>query len=182
VITPRPPETFATARLVARPPREEDAPAAFAAYASDPLVTRYLSWRYYTSVEPLRQFLRAAVRIWETDAPGHYAWLLCLQGTDIPIGSIGVSSGMHGLVVGYVLGRAHWGRGLMTEALSYVTAWGLAQPPLFRVWAFCDAENLASARVMEKAGLLREGLLRRWHVCPTLGPEPRDCLVYAKVR
>ena len=58
----RPPETFTTERLVARLPRVEDAEAAFAAYASDPEVTRYLSWRYYTEVEPLRKFLRQAVR------------------------------------------------------------------------------------------------------------------------
>ena len=179
---PRPPETFTTPRLVARLPRPEDAAAVFAAYASDPEVTRYLSWRYYTEVEPLREFLRRVRHTWETDDGGQYGWLLCQCGTDEPIGSIGVSLGLHGAVFGYVLGRAHWGRGLMTEAVRYVSAWALAQPPLFRVWAFCDAENLASARVMEKAGLLREGLLRRWHVCPTIGPEPRDCLIYAKVR
>jgi len=179
---PRPPETFATARLVARLPRVEDAAAVFSAYASDPEVTRYLSWRYYTALEPLREFLRGAVRIWETDAPGHYAWLLCLHGSDTPVGSIGVSFDLHGAMVGYVLGRAYWNRGLMTEALRYVAAWALAQPPLFRVWAYCDAENPASARVMEKAGLAREGLLRRWHVCPTIGREPRDCLIYAKIR
>ena len=69
-----------------------------------------------------------------------------------------------------------------TSAVRYVVAWALAQPSLFRVWAFCDVENPASARVMEKAGLLREGLLRRWHVCPTISLEPRDCLIYAKVR
>lgn len=179
---PRPPETFATKRLLARRPRVEDAPAVFAAYASDPAVTRYLSWRHYTAVEPLREFLRGRIQTWETGAPGPYAWLLCLQGTDAPIGSIGVGFDLHGVVAGYVLSRPLWGRGLMAEALRYVAAWALAQPPLFRVWAFCDAENLASARVMEKAGLLREGLLRRWHVCPTIGPEPRDCLIYAKVR
>jgi ribosomal-protein-alanine N-acetyltransferase len=179
---PRPPETFVTPRLVARLPRVEDAEAVFAAYAGDPAVTRYLSWRYYTALEPLRKFLRSVIRTWETGAPGHYAWLLCLQGTDRPIGSIGVGCAAHGAEVGYVLARACWGRGLMTEAVGYVTAWALAQPPLFRVWAFCDAENLASARVLEKAGLIREGLLRRWQVCPTIGPEPRDCLVYAKVR
>ena len=179
----RPPETFTTERLMARLPRVEDAEAAFAAYASDPEVTRYLSWRYYTEVEPLRKFLHGVVRTWETgEGGGHYGWKLCLRGTDTPIGSIGVGFDAHGAVIGYVLGRAYWGRGLMTEAVRYVAAWGLAQPSLFRVWAFCDAENLASARVMEKAGLLREGLLRRWHVCPTIGPEPRDCLIYAKVR
>ncbi len=179
---PRPPQNFATERLVARPPRLEDAPAVLAAYAGDPEATRYLAWRYYTEVEPLEDFLRGAIRTWETGAGGHYAWMLCLRGTDVPIGSIGVGFDMHGAVVGYVLGRAHWGQGLMTEALRYVAAWALAQPALFRIWAFCDVENLASARVMEKAGLVREGMLRRWHVCPTIGPAPRDCLIYAKVR
>ena len=60
--------------------------------------------------------------------------------------------------------------------------WALAQPEIFRAWAFCDVENPASARVMEKAGLVREGILRRWHVAPTIGPEPRDCVVCAKVK
>ncbi|MFA5057960.1 MAG: GNAT family N-acetyltransferase [Opitutaceae bacterium] len=178
----RPPEIFTTERLVARRPRVEDAEAVFAAYAADPAVTRYLSWRHYPEIEPLREFLRSAVRTWETGEGGHYPWLLSLRGADTPIGSVGVGFGPHGAMLGYVLGRAHWGRGLMTEAVRYVTAWALAQPPLYRVWAFCDAENPASARVMEKAGLTREGLLRRWHVCPTIGPEPRDCLIYAKVR
>jgi ribosomal-protein-alanine N-acetyltransferase len=179
---PHPPETFRTARLLARPPGAADAEAVFAAYASDPEVTRYLSWRYYPRIEPLREFLRGAAQTWANGKDPRYAWLLCLQGTDEPIGSIGVNVDQHGALLGYVLGRAHWGQGLMTEAVRYVSAWVLAQPPLFRVWAYCDAENLASARVMEKAGLVCEGRLRRWHVCPTIGPEPRDCLVYAKVR
>lgn len=178
----RPPESFSTARLVARLPRPGDAEPAFAAYASDPEVTRYLLWRYYTEVEPLREFLRAAARRWETDEAGHHAWMLCLHGTDAPIGSIGVTLDEHGAMIGFVLGRAHWGRGLMTEAARYVAAWALAQPSLWRVWAFCDLENLASIRVLEKAGMAREGLLRRWHTCPTIGPEPRDCFVHARVR
>ena len=43
-------------------------------------------------------------------------------------------------------------------------------------------ENPASVRVMEKAGMVQEGLLRRWHVCPTLSAELRDCVVCAKVK
>ena len=179
---PRPPESFRTARLLARRPQLEDAEAVFAAYAGDPVVTRYLSWRNYPEVAPLREFLRGVVHAWETDEGQRYAWLLCRHETAAPIGSIGVNFDAHGALVGYVLGRPHWGHGLMTEAMTYVVAWTMAQPSLFRAWAFCDAENIASARVMEKAGLSREGVLRRWHVCPTIGPAPRDCLVYAKVR
>jgi len=83
---------------------------------------------------------------------------------------------------GYVLGRAHWGKRLMPEALSYLVNWSMDQPEIFRAWAFCDVENPASARVMEKAGMTREGVLRRWHVCPSIGPEPRNCIVCAKVK
>jgi RimJ/RimL family protein N-acetyltransferase len=83
---------------------------------------------------------------------------------------------------GYVLAREFWGRGLMAEALTFGVDWALAQPEVFRAFAFCDVQNPGSARVMAKAGMTREGLLRRWHVCPNLGPEPRDCWLYAKVR
>ena len=177
----RPPVTFATARLVARPPLVEDAEAVFAAYASDPEVTRYLSWRAYTRVHPLAIFLRECAARWEK-SDGPFTWLLCLKGTATPIGSIGVTLGGGRAVFGYVLAKKFWHRGLAAEALTFLVDWSLAQPGIFRAWAFCDVENPASVRVMEKAGLVREGVLRRWHICPTLGPEPRDCVVCAKVK
>ena len=177
----RPPEPFETARLVGRKPRASDAPAVFAAYASDPVVTRYLLWPPYREVAPLAEFLQARAADWETDA-GRFAYLLCKRGTDAPIGSIAVH--LHGgsALLAYVLGAAYWGQGLMTEAASHLVDWSMAQPGIFRVWAYCDAANPASARVMEKAGLTREGVLRRWSVSPNIGPEPRDCIVCAKVK
>jgi hypothetical protein len=48
--------------------------------------------------------------------------------------------------------------------------------------AFCDVKNTASARVLEKLGMLRESLLRRWIIHPNISPEPGDCYVYAKAR
>lgn len=180
----RPPATFGTARLVARLPRADDAPAVFAAYASDPEVTRYLAWPAYTRVEPLAAFLREAAAQWEKrETPLPLAWLLCLKGTDTPIGSIGVTLEGNGRALfGYVLAKKFWGHGMAAEALAHLVDWTLAQPALARAYAFCDVENPASARVMEKAGMVREGVLRRWHVAPTLGPEPRDCIICAKVR
>jgi len=86
------------------------------------------------------------------------------------------------VMCGYVLAKKFWGRGMMTEALTHVVNWAAAQPDVFRVWAYCDAANLASARVMEKSGLTREALLRRWHVSPNVGPEPRDCILCARVK
>lgn len=177
----RPPETFSTARLLARKPRVSDAPEVFDAYASDLVATRYLIWKAYTEIAPLEEFLQARMDDWEQDHH-RYSYLLCLRDSDAPIGSIAIHFAGDKALFGYVLGQAYWGRGLMAEALHYLVDWSLAQPEIFRAWAFCDVENPASARVMEKAGMTREGVLRRWHTCPNLGPEPRDCIVCAKVK
>jgi ribosomal-protein-alanine N-acetyltransferase len=178
----RPPTTFSTARLSAHPPGPDDASAALASYASDPAVTRFLLWKTHDRVEPLAEFFGHCAANWEKDE-GQLAWLLFLKDTGTLIGSIGLEFEPGGKAnFGYVLGKKFWGRGLAAEALTFLVDWSLAQPEIFRAYAYCDAENPASVRVMEKAGMVREGFLRRWHTCPNLGPEPRDCIVCAKVR
>lgn len=178
---PRPPETFTTDRLAARLPKPGDAPAIFAAYASDPVVTRFLSWRAYTEIPPLEEWLAARAESWRSGS-GQLSWLLTLRTTGEVAGYIGVDLRGNNVVLGYVLARKFWGQGLMAEPVRFLVDWALAQPEIFRVWAFCDLENPASARVMEKAGMQREGVLRRWFAAPAMGPEPRDCIVCAKVR
>lgn len=117
---------------------------------------------------------------WETGASFRYE--LCLRGTDAPIGSIHLRQENAHVLFGYVLAKTFWGRGLMSEALQFAVDWALAQPEIFRAYAFCDVDNPGSARVMEKAGMVREGILRRWQVFPNIGPDPRDCIICAKVR
>lgn len=177
---PEPPERFETEHLVARKPRVSDAPAVFAAYASDPEVTRYMSFAPYTEVGPLEAYLQGNLEDWGNGTVFNY--MLCLKGTDEPVGSIGIDIEGFTAHFGYVLAKAHWGKGFMTEALSFLVGWALDQPEIYRATAICDAENPGSARVMEKAGMTFEGFQRRGHICPTLGPEPRDCRVYARVR
>jgi ribosomal-protein-alanine N-acetyltransferase len=51
------------------------------------------------------------------------------------------------------------------------------------MWRIGDVvETLASARVMEKTGMTRAGLLRRWIIHPNISDEPRNCFSFAKVR
>lgn len=176
-----PPREFRTARLLARPPAAEDAPAVMAAYAADPAATRYLAWQPYTAVEPLAAFLRGRSEAWDR-ADGHYAYLLRPLDSEQPIGSIGVFIDEPKAMFGYVLARECWGHGYAAEALRWLVDWAMAEPRLRRAWAYCAAENTASARVMAKAGLHYEGVLRRWQVFPNLGPEPRDCVFHARVK
>src|SRR5689334_9587161 len=67
-----------------------------------------------------------------------------------------------GAEVGYWLGREFWGRGIATTALRLLTAHAFrTQPELRRLYAVPYATNAASARVLEKAGYVREGTLRQ---------------------
>ena len=98
------------------------------------------------------------------------------------VGSLAARNRTHGMNIGYLLARDCWGRGYMVEALEPVTRWSLSQPSIERVWATCDVDNVASARVLEKAGFEFEGILRRWESHPNAGPERRDARCYSKVR
>ena len=80
------------------------------------------------------------------------------------------------------MARRFWRNGYATEAASAVVEWIFSVRSVWWLAATCDVENLASARVLEKAGLTREATLRRAIVRPNLSPEPRDAFLYSKVR
>ncbi len=84
--------------------------------------------------------------------------------------------------LGYVLARPAWGQGYMTEAVQTLAHLALHEIPVARVSAVCDVDNLASARVLEKSGLLREGRLRRYIMHRNVSDEPRDVYLYARSR
>lgn len=63
--------------------------------------------------------------------------------------------------IGYWLGESYWGRGIMSEAVRAVTAYGFDALRLHRVYAEVFEWNPASMRVLEKAGFALEGRLRK---------------------
>lgn len=63
-------------------------------------------------------------------------------------------------VLGYVFGAAAWGHGYATETAHAVLQWAFDTLDLNRVQAETDTRNVASARVLEKLGFVREGTLR----------------------
>lgn len=175
------PENIATNRLVLRKPRLDDTARLHRSYMQDEEVVRYLTWRTHDSEAQTSDFLRRCLKDWASRE--NYPFVIALTSEALgPIGMIDLRPRPEGAQFAYVLARAHWGKGYMSEALTSLVEWSLGQPGIFRASAFCDAENLASARVMEKAGMDFEGVLRRYFVHPNMSPEPRDCRIYAKVR
>jgi ribosomal-protein-alanine N-acetyltransferase len=63
--------------------------------------------------------------------------------------------------IGYWLGEPFWGRGIATEALTAVTAAAFKEFEITRLFAVPFADHIASVRVLEKAGYVREGHLRQ---------------------
>lgn len=172
----RAPELVRTPRLTLRRLRVGDAETIFAAYSQDAEVARFLTWKPHRSLSETRAFLRGCEKRWKEGA--EYHWAIVPRGKQL-VGAICLRPNGFKVDVGYVLARAHWGKGYATEALRSVVEWALAQRAIQRVWAVCDVENPASARVMEKAGLRKEGILRRWIVHPLAGKTARDCFCYA---
>jgi ribosomal-protein-alanine N-acetyltransferase len=175
-----PPEQIETERLILRKPRMEDAPAIHTGYAQDPEVTRYLTWRPNKDLKETHHFVELGLKLW--DEGSAYSYAITLKGSDSVIGMIAMHPDGFKVGIGYVLASPYWGKGYMTEAARAVTNWLLAQPDIFRVFATCDVENPASARVMEKVGMVREGILRRNSIHPNVGDEPRDSYIYAIVK
>ena len=174
------PERIDTDRLRLRVPTAHDATAIFEDYAQDREVVRYLMWRAHQSIGDTEAFLETRQRGWEVG--DDLAWVLTIKGHDRVIGMVGIRLRGFKPDIGYVLARAYWGKGLMAEVARAVVDLAFTDPGIHRVWAVCDVDNRASARVMEKVGMTFEGVLRRWVLHPNVSAEPRDAICYARIR
>lgn len=167
-----------TPRLILRKVNPGDAEAIYA-YASRPDVTAYLSWPAHRSLEDTYLFIQGLLYRY---AEGTAAdWGIVLKDEGRFLGSIGFAniSRLHGYgEVGYVLHPDYWGRGIVTEALSAVIDFAFTHG-LNRIEANHAVENPASGRVMEKAGMTFEGILRK-RCC--LQGQYRDMKMYAILR
>lgn len=173
------PEFFNLQRIRLRRPRLSDAAAIFE-YGSDPQVAQYADWPALTSMEPLLELLPERDVRWESGS--EYYWVITLLDEDRAIGGISCQIDRHAAEFGYLVNRHYWGNGIATQASQAIVQWAFSLPTISRVWATCDFENLASIRVLEKVGLLREGRLRCWAVRPNISSAPRDAFIYSRVR
>lgn len=173
-----PPETLSTARLFLRRPSLADSHAVYE-YAADPEVTRFMTWPRHANVRESTAFLETCTAAWDTGR--EFCWMITVPPSDSPAGAIGCRVRQNDADFGYVLNRKAWNQGYATEAARTVVGWAMKLQGIRRVWATCDAENYASVRVLEKAGLVLEARLRLNMIRPNLSDQPRDTLVYSKI-
>jgi RimJ/RimL family protein N-acetyltransferase len=153
--------------------------AALTFSGAEPEVMRFLAWRPHATLADAEA---ALARRLERLANGvEYSWILEPLDSGVAVGLISGWLEGDALELGFTLARSFWGKGLMTEAGVAVCDWAFAAGAR-RVWATCDVENPASARVLEKAGLQARGRFERAIVRPNLGPDPRASLYFSRER
>ncbi|MFZ9886911.1 MAG: GNAT family N-acetyltransferase [Myxococcota bacterium] len=150
-----------TERFRLRPLEHSDAPAIFA-YASDPEVSRYTAWEPHNHVEDAVAFVQSyAFPRYAQGLPDPLG--IVHRGQQLVVGTVGcfrVTPDMRTMELAYALAQSLWGRGIIVETSAAVLDFVFAHFPTERVQARCKVENKASARVMEKLGMQREGVLR----------------------
>jgi RimJ/RimL family protein N-acetyltransferase len=161
-----------------RPLRVADADALYA-YLRDPAVTELTSYPV-VSIPMVEAMIERSLSRW---AAGELSkWGIALQQDDQLVGTCGFNewSQVHRWAeLAYDLAQAHWGKGLMRQAVAAVLQWAYRQDLVNRVHAFVRIDNRRSWRFLERGGFVREGCLRSYRVCRG---EPHDFYVYGLLR
>ncbi|OBG31163.1 GNAT family acetyltransferase [Mycobacterium alsense] len=173
-----PPDRIAGPRLLLRPPVLDDAGALYQRVARDPAVTKYLLWAPHPNVAATRRVITEKLNTGDDER----TWAIALKHRGDVIGLTSCRRPVpHSVEIGYCLGRRWWAKGYMSEVLELLLTALDADPTVYRVWATCSPDNERSARLLEHAGFVLEGRLARHAVYPTMGPEPQDSLLYARI-
>lgn len=145
-----------TERMLLRPHRLDDVDDIME-FAHDPEWGRFMLVPMpYHRKHAVAFVARRALASWDE----HPAWAMVLEGR--VVGGIGLRIDLeHSTgVLAYSVAKRHWGRGLATEAGRAVIDWGFGERGLAKVYAYADARNVGSHRVMEKLRMTREGVFR----------------------
>ncbi|WP_377890564.1 GNAT family N-acetyltransferase [Alkalihalobacillus sp. R86527] len=154
--------TIITERLKLREVKTEDAEDMLI-YLSEPDVVKHMGLAPFQSIANALDEINWYKSIYN-EGTG-MRWGLSLKDSDKMIGSCGFlnRNAKHSRAeVGFEISKDHWGKGLASEALRAVIAFGFNELELERIEALIEPENHPSQRLVERQGFLKEGLLRHY--------------------
>ena len=147
-----------TERLILRPFEIEDAQAMYEGWASDPEVTKYLTWNTHKNIEETKFIISKWIE--EYEKPERLNFAIVEKGSKKLIGGIDVVGYLDGVngtpVLGYNLNKEYWNKGYMSEACKCVLNY-LFEKGYEKVRIDAAKENKASQRVIEKCGGIYKG-------------------------
>jgi [ribosomal protein S5]-alanine N-acetyltransferase len=144
-----------------------------------PETDRYNTSGIPVSVDETEEIMHSWLAARQAETAQAYALVIHEKSTGNFIGLIGLKMGkLHyrNAEAWFKISPQYWGKGFATEALQTIIGFGFHHLHLHRIEAGCAVENIASYKVMEKAGMLREGRKRK--LLPIRG-EWKDNFSYA---
>ena len=150
-----------TERLVLREFVTDDWPAVLA-YQRDPRYLRFYPWTDRAEAE-VRGFVQMFVDEQAERPRRRFQLAITLPDGERMIGSCGIRRKPENdweADIGYELAPEYWGLGFASEAALAMVGFGFRELGLHRISSWCIADNIASARVLERVGLRPEGRLR----------------------
>ena len=169
-----------TERLILREIRKSDWKDVHE-YAVDPDVYKFMPWGPNT-IEDTKNYIQRAINSRQEVPRTNFELAIILKATQKRIGGCGITvsdAGNQQGWIGYCLNKKYWRQGYVTEASIKLLEFGFEQLNLHRIYATCDTKNIASARVLEKIGMQREGHMRDDKL---IRKKWRDSFLYAVIR
>ena len=154
--------TLETERLILRRFTIDDTEPMFRNWASDQEVTKYLTWPTHTSIDVSKAAISGWLNLYSND--DHYSWTIVLKELSEPIGSIAAvkqDSETDMVHIGYCIGRNWWHKGYTSEALNRLVEFFFEEVGVHRIESRHDPRNPNSGKVLQKAGLQFEGIMRK---------------------
>jgi RimJ/RimL family protein N-acetyltransferase len=151
--------TLETPRLLLRPFQDSDLEP-FAAYRSDPEVARYQGWDAPYSLDQAAEFIAGMKRAQPATGSEWYQFAIEHRPGAGLIGDCAfhlLAGDPHQAEIGITLARPYQRQGCAAEAITRLLDYLFRDLDLHRVVASCDVDNLASARLLERVGMRREG-------------------------
>jgi len=169
-----------TDRLLLRKMTMDDAGSVFE-LRSNPQVMKYISRPLAKTIEDAQAWVQLIIDALEKNEG--ITWCICLkEQPDAHVGTIGfwrMQKENYRAEIGYMLHPSLHGRGIAYEAIQPVLEYGFEVMQLHSVEANADPENIASIRLLEKAGFVREGLFKENYF---FNGAFLDTVVYSKLR
>lgn len=131
-------------------------------YGSDPMVSRFMPWEVHQTPADTEEHLRFILNGYEQK--NKLTWAIELKSERKMIGTIDYVKWLpkHSRAeIGYALSRNYWGNGLTQEAAKALIAFGFEKMGLNKVEAPIIPDNFQSQRVLEKVGMVKEGVARQ---------------------
>ncbi|WP_018755078.1 GNAT family N-acetyltransferase [Paenibacillus terrigena] len=149
-----------TERLILRKMRRSDARDLFA-YASNAEMTRYTMWNTHRTLRDSELFLDAIEQRYREGQVTNWGIEYKPNGKFIgTCGFVNWAPEHQRAEIGYALSEEYWNQGIMSEAARAVLQFGFQKMDLNRLEARCNLENMGSERVMQKIGMIYEGVIR----------------------